>query len=167
MPQRGDPSLCSKRRPETPNCSLIPFEPQTLNFPKPYTSSSPPSPSWSNLHDPHFEHVASCRQVPAGKIGAQGQSPGIRRPGTLNPDLASCLPPNIRPGRGGRRAAFKLSQTRTTCEPLGTTPLAGGATQTLFVIVVRVASTEGPISPPVFTLCHKLPLIGSVGKLTQ
>ena len=23
------------------------------------------------------------------------------------PDLASCLPPNIRPGRGGRRAAFK------------------------------------------------------------
>ena len=25
------------------------------------------------------------------------------------PDLASCLPPNIRPGRGGRHAAFKLS----------------------------------------------------------
>ena len=24
------------------------------------------------------------------------------------PDLASCLPPNIRPGRGGRRAAFKI-----------------------------------------------------------
>ena len=27
------------------------------------------------------------------------------------PDLASCLPPNIRPGRGGRRAAFKITYT--------------------------------------------------------
>ena len=26
-------------------------------------------------------------------------------------DLASCLPPNIRPGRGGRRAAFKIRLT--------------------------------------------------------
>ena len=25
------------------------------------------------------------------------------------PDLASCFPPNIRPGRGGRRAAFKIT----------------------------------------------------------
>ena len=34
------------------------------------------------------------------------------------PDLASCLPPNIRPGRGGRRAAFKLHYTSNK-EPSG------------------------------------------------